>query len=473
MKIIFVDPPLKYGNLMSKWTPPCGYLYLSSYLKSKGFNEVKVLDAHIERVGWDYIREYILREKPAVIATNSMTADISERVRLLKIAKEVNPDITTVIGGHHASLVPEEVLRLGNCVDYVIVGEGEIAFYELVMFLKNGGERKPIPGIAYLSGNDYVYGGERCFIENLDDLPMPDYSLVPVEKYRIFELPGSPYAGTDVTFSRGCGNYCAFCSEAKVWRNRQRSRSPEKMVEELAILYTKYGKKNFIFGDADFLFNRERTAGFIRSLKERGLKIKYTIMTRAQNVIKHRDLLSELRDSGLVMLGIGAESYSEDVLKSLRKGQRACEVLEACKLVHEAKIPLLRLYMIWGTNEEKRGEWLKMLRVSRSLNADFLSNAFLTPFPGTELYIKMKSEGLIHNFNYRAYGFFVPVVRNIHYSLKQLFIIQQIIHFLWWYHPYHFLRSFTNRYRFHLQFFFLPRLTKMVIGIIIKVVLRR
>jgi len=458
MKILFIEPP-GYKTVTGKYTPPCGYLYLAAFLKSHGYEDVAVLDAYASGLDWPRIKKYIMDHRPDIVATGSVTVDMAHRFFLLRMAKEIDPSMTTVIGGLHASLNPEQSLRSCPAIDYAMVGEGEVTFKEFADALQGSRDMASIKGLGYLKGNDYVYTGERPLIEDLDSLPMPDYSLVPMERYRLYELPGNAYAGTGVTFSRGCRYRCTFCTEAKRWGYRCRSRGPVKMAEEIALLYERYGKRNFIIGDSDFFYDTERLKGFIAQLERRRIPIRFNVMARVDSVLNNREYLAALRDQGLVTVGIGVESYAPSVLRELDKGQKADQVREACFLIRKARIPVLRLFTLWGHNSEGKDAWRQILTISRSLGADFLTHSILTPYPGTDIFSKFKSAGLIETDDYSLYRFYNPVVHTQHYSRKQMFWIQQLMHFFWWYHPQRFVKALTNRYRFHLQFVYVPRFT--------------
>ncbi|TAM38527.1 hypothetical protein EPN54_04170, partial [bacterium] len=260
MRILFVDPPIK-KVLTDKYTPNCGYLYMAAYLKTKGYADIKVLDAQALGIGWEDVGKFIRDFNPDIAATSSVTADIYRRMHLLRVVKELSPSTITVMGGYHASMLPEDVLRVSEDTDYVVIGEGELTFFELVKAIENKPNKEKIrtvKGLGYLEEGKFIHTGRRPLIKDLSELPLPDYSLIPMDKYRVFEFPGDPKESIAINFSRGCFHECVFCPQPPMWQNTIRSRKAGDMIEEIAVLQKRYSKNSFIFSDNDFLYDRQR-----------------------------------------------------------------------------------------------------------------------------------------------------------------------------------------------------------------------
>jgi len=464
MKILFVDP-LRNSTVTDKYTPNTGYLYMASFLKARGYNNVKILDAHAQGMPWKDMLQQIISFKPDILATSSNITDIYKRILLARMVKRTAPSIKIIIGGPHASLVPEEVLRIAGCIDYAIIGEGEITLLELIKKLERKETDKEVArvkGIAYLNEKKFIFTGHRELMDDLDNLPMPDYSMVPVRKYKAYEFYGNPHDTTGVTFSRGCFFRCAFCSEPIMWRHRQRSRSPFLMAEELMILNSEYGKKNFIIGDTDFFFNRERNSAFLREILKRKIKINFSVMTRVNSIIEHRGMLEQYSRAGLSTVRIGVESYSDNSLGKLRKNQNIAQIKEAFYLLKKSKIPIINVFTIWGLAGEGRGAYRSILKNPQELGGNKLTHSFITPLPGTEMFNEFKENGLIQNWDYRSYTYFSPVVKSAYYSKERLRLLQLFIHLAWAYHPKRIIRNLFNRHKLYLQFVFYPRMTAMI-----------
>lgn len=461
MRILFIDPPIKKA-LTDKYTPNCGYLYMAAYLKAKGYGNIKVLDAQALGMDWGDVGKFLKDFNPDIVATSSVTADIYRRMHLMRMVKELFPSVITVMGGYHASMLPEDVLRISGDIDYVVIGEGEITFLELVKAKENKLDRegiKRVKGLGYLEDGAFIHTGSRPLINDLSELPLPDYSLVPLDEYRAFEFPGNPKESISVNFSRGCFHKCIFCPQPPMWQNTTRSRKVSDMIEEIAVLHKKYSKNNFIFSDNDFFYDRQRNIAFLRELRASKIKIKYSIMSRAENVIRNKDLLPESVSCGLVMVKVGVESFSQVLLDEFKKSQAVSEINLAFGYLIKSRIPVINALIIWGNYGEARGYFLKICRDVRRLGASHLTHSFLTPFPGTELYNGLKKRDIIKNQDFRCYNFFQPVLATRSLSCRSLFFLQVVLHFIWCYSPAGIAGNLFNKYRRHLQLYYYPRIS--------------
>lgn len=461
MRILFIDPPFKQV-LSDKYTPNCGYLYMAAYLKSNGYGNIKVLDAQALGMDWEGVSKFIKDFNPDIVATSSVTADIYRRMHLMHIVKELSPSTITVMGGYHASMLPKHVLRVSEDTDYVVIGEGEITFLELVKAIEsklNRQEIRMVKGLGYLEDGKFIHTGARPLIKDLSELPLPDYSLIPMDKYQAFEFPGNQKESIAINFSRGCFHECVFCPQPPMWQNTIRSRKVGDMIEEIAVLQKTYSKNSFIFSDNDFLYDRQRNIGFLKELRARKIKIKYSFMSRAENVIRNRDLLPELVSLGLIMVRVGVESLSQVLLDQLKKSQTLSEINAAFGYLKESQIPIINAFVIWGNYYEPRDHFLKIYRNMRRLGANHLTHSFLTPFPGTELYNDLKKKNMIKNIDFRCYNFFQPVLSTKNLSCRSLFFLQVVLHFIWCYSPAGIVGNLFNKYSRHLQFYYYPRIS--------------
>ncbi|MBM3245255.1 MAG: cobalamin B12-binding domain-containing protein, partial [Candidatus Omnitrophica bacterium] len=127
-RILFIELPIDSWNRFGKhYLPNPGTLAVGTFLKNKGYS-VKIVDTYAEGIGWNKLAEVIRKEKPDIIGSSTYTPDIYGRVLLARMVKKINPAITTVFGGTHISLVPEETLRLARDIDFAVIGEGEETF---------------------------------------------------------------------------------------------------------------------------------------------------------------------------------------------------------------------------------------------------------------------------------------------------------------------------------------------------------
>ncbi|MBU1727673.1 MAG: B12-binding domain-containing radical SAM protein [Candidatus Omnitrophica bacterium] len=453
LKILLVELPIDSWNRYARrYLPNPGTLALATYLKSKSC-DVKLIDTYAEGIGWKKLAKFIRKEDPDIIGSSSYTPDIYGRILLARITKKINPSIVTVLGGCHVTLVPEETLRLAKAIDYAVLGEGEETFFELVQALGNSVSSKDmgnIRGIAYLNDDTLIKTEPRPFIKNLDSLPMPDYSLIPMARYtNSYYFPYPANQGFSATFSRGCPEKCNFCAESAFWQSSWRGRSAKAVVEELKVLNKKYGKRFFLFYDDNFMFNRQRNIEFIEEMRKSGLKIEYRIGARVDTLLRDRALLKDLRSVGLTALQIGVESFDQDVLNGMHKNYNVEKMKELSHSLKEAGIPFPMLFFVIGNYNDNRKTLLDITRKSKKYGFNAIQVTSLTPWPGTHFFEEVDNRGLIQVKDYRLYDFKNAIMPTKYLTTQKVDFWRFYLFFKWYSDIGVFLSNMKNRYLRH------------------------
>lgn len=447
MKILLIDPPRIYFYKFSKvYFPNIGLLSLASYLEKYGY-EVKVVDMSVLNLKWKDISKFIEDEKPNIVGVSGTANVAYECMMLARLIKETDPSIITVFGGIHFSLVTEESLRVCRQIDYIVIGEGEITFLELVKEIEKGMKKEDmlrVKGIAFLCGDNYIQTPPRSFIEDLDALPMPAYHLLLMDRDKLFEL--GKY-GLGCTFSRGCIYTCKFCAQTFFWKNRWRAISAVKIVDELELLNKRYKKRTFIFGDESFLMERRRVIEFIEELEKRKLDIEFTILSRVDQIITNKDLLPKLRNLGLCTVMLGIETYSQEMLDKLDKNQKVENIYLASEYIRKIKIPIFMAFVVWGEWGQNRKDILNLLKESEKNRINWLAASCITPWPGTPFFEEMKEKNRIEILDYRRYNLFHVVMPTRYLSTRKLERLNIEIYFRWWFNPIRILRNLFEPHR--------------------------
>jgi len=456
-KILLIELPIEPWNRASRmYLPNPGTLSIGTYLKCKGYN-VKIIDAYAEGVGWRKLSELIKNEQPDIVGSSSYTPDIYGRILLSRVIKKINPSIVTAFGGSHISLAPEETLRLAKDIDYVVIGEGEETFLELIKALENGKGREDmhnIRGIAYLHNNaEYIRTEARPPIENLDDLPMPDYSMIPMDKYKNTYFPYPAQQGFSCWFSRGCTERCNFCSSNALWQYCWHGRNAKNIVEELKVLNNKYGKRFFLFTDNNFLYDRKRNIEFIEGMKRANLKIEFRPLARIDTLLRDKDLLKDLRGIGLTALQFGVESYDQLTLDGMQKNYKVEQVKELSFYLKEAGIPYTRIFLIVGNYEDNKDSILGLVRKTKECGFGAVQISCLVPWPGTELFTQMKKQDAIKVWDYRRYDWENAIMPTRYLSMKELSGLKSALFYKWYFDISILLRNLSNRYLRHYHFY--------------------
>nr|HID12424.1 B12-binding domain-containing radical SAM protein [Anaerolineae bacterium] len=373
-----------------------GLASLSAAAKAQGF-EVDLIDLRALS-GWDQFREVLAERDPDVVGVTMMSVDYNPASRAIAIAKEIKPEIVTVIGGPHVTIALEDALRIPH-VDYLVIQEGEVTFPKLLRAI---GEGHPPP--------HRVLRGEP---PNLDAIPFIDralfldewrkwgYDLDSPEVPFVEELP-PPFV--TVIAGRGCLYNCAFCKpgEDYLFGKRTRRRSVANVIAELEMLRDRYHFASFMFHDDTLTEDREWVMEFTEEYKARGFSQPFFCQSRADIIVKHEDMVARMAEAGLRGYFIGFESGNDRVLKFIRKGTTVEENRQAARICRKYSISIWANYMI-GLPTETKEEVMDTVRLMKEIDPDYYSPAFFTPHPGTDLYDYVVEHDLSRITDYASY----------------------------------------------------------------------
>ena len=376
-------------------SPPIGIISLGSFLRSKDM-DVKAIDLCTD-AQTDIVSE-ILKIKPDIVGISSMTCDFPSALKIVDQIKR-HFDIPTVLGGAHPTIFPKEVLQ-NTSIDFVIIGEGEYAFHELIIALKNDKAFSEIASLGYKENGSIFTNPRRPFID-INTLPFPDYSFLDNEKYIDF---GERYLGFRhlvAVISRGCTNRCSFCAQHQVWGSQFRLFSPERVVSELKRLMQEYNVEGFWFKDS-VLTVKNWTIPFCEEISRQKLNVKWACLARVDQVDK--ELIKSMKKAGLVKLWIGAESGSDRILQLLNKWVTVDQTREAFRICKEEGVDTAAFFM-FGLPTDTVDEMKLTFELIRETNPKPLHLAIYHPLPGTELYEKYNGADVIKYANPRELVF--------------------------------------------------------------------
>lgn len=421
-KILLVTAPYQcWGvQVVGTW-PPLHLVYLAGAAREAGvvpkihdaMNESHSyadIRAQIESFRPDYVLAYDYLPVTGAISTAALPASLA----ILRLAKEIDPGIVTLLGGPHPTFMSKEVLESERgVVDYVLLGEGEATLKALLQALR-GGSASGVKGIAYLDGARAVGTGSRALIADLDQL-QPAWDLLRWDAYRYRVSPGGRMAS--ILSSRGCEMHCSFCSQRLFWRGAWRARRPEKVVEEIVLLHQRYGVTVFTLIDAFPTRDRERWERLLDLLIERDLGLSVLMETRVEDIVRDADILHKYRKAGVIHIYMGAESGDDAVLTSLNKGIEMKTTKQALALLNQAGIISEASFMI-GFPQETPSSVRNTIDAAIYLNPDVAVFPIVTPWPYTPMYKEMKDR--IRVFDYAKYNLVTPIIEPFEMSLEEV-----------------------------------------------------
>jgi anaerobic magnesium-protoporphyrin IX monomethyl ester cyclase len=356
--------------------------------------------------------EQALEFKPDLVGiTLHATAAHNNSGYIAAKIKEKSPGTTIVAGGHHATFLPNEILRSG--FDVSVLGEGDETIYEIAQALLEGKGFKDIPGIVYRNGRDFVRTKPRKLIQDLDTLPLPPLHLLDSDKYT-FKVFGENEKVMCLETSRGCPYGCDFCSVTPTWGNTWRNKSNSRIVQEMKAA-KKAGYNWIFFTDDIFVVNpnvkhREK---LFDSIIEEGVDMKWIVQMRADVTAKNPGLIEKGARAGMRISFLGVESGSEEILKKMHKGEFTPQSVQAVKTLNNSGVVVL-IGMMVGAPYERFRDVLSTIRFSRKLSAagaDAVQFSIYTPLPGTRVFDDALRKNYLFTMDWDRYDVLTPVMR--------------------------------------------------------------
>jgi anaerobic magnesium-protoporphyrin IX monomethyl ester cyclase len=298
--------------------PPLGLLYIATVLRDAG-HEVRVINNSRAQLPLKALLKRIKRENPQVVGISALTPTFRQGIKFARAIKEELPDVKIVFGNYHPTFTYDRILETyPNEVDYVVLGDGEQTFLELVEALDSGEQVKKVKGIAVRHNGRVVKTPQRPSTQDLSGLPIPDRTLLE-EEYRseIMGIVGCSGKFTTMVTSRGCPFNCKFCACAAFSHRKVRFRSPEDVVREMELLQSQ-GYEEVGFVDDNLLLDRRRIRKICSMIRGRGIELNLWAEGRVDQA--PREVLNDLASVGCKTIYFGMESGLQRVLDYYGKG---------------------------------------------------------------------------------------------------------------------------------------------------------
>jgi anaerobic magnesium-protoporphyrin IX monomethyl ester cyclase len=393
--IVLVKPGSQrqlYGTLgafeLTAIEPPLWAALLAGYLRSLGY-AVELCDADIETA--EKIKEVGPRIAAIVVSGTNPSASTMNMTGAGRIAlhlRELDPEIKILMAGLHPSALPERTLA-DEETDFVCQGEGFYTLPKLIEALKNKADYYRIEGLWYRKNGCIQSNPRPPLWKNLDDLPMPAWDLLPMEKYRAHNWHcfsdiehRQPYGVLYTTL--GCPFHCNFCCiNALFGKNTIRFRSTERVVEELEFLVDRYGIRNIKIIDEMFAFNETRVVSLCEAIAERGYDLNMWAYARVDTVSER--MLHKMKEAGINWVAYGFESGSKRVIEEVRKGYKMEVVKKIVDMTYSLGMYICANF-IFGLPEDDFDSMNETLELMLDINAEWANIYSAMAYPGSELY---------------------------------------------------------------------------------------
>ena len=385
--LVDVNGGLRFLNV----TPSLGLLSLATYLRrARPELQIEILDQKL--LGWDSrkVAHFATERRVGLLGLSVLSMAASEAAAIARHVKRISPAVRVVVGGPHPTVCPEDSLQ-EPALELALRGEAEITFERLIGRLRSGGDLSDIPGIVWRDRGRVVLGPSPEIIENLDDLPIPDWSLLPPDPY--WRVNGFSMMGRrrylPLMTSRGCPFGCTYCHD--VLGRGFRARSPDSVLAELHALSARYGVQEFEILDDVFNLQVDRAMEILERIRLElpGTRLLFPNGLRADLLTPA--LIAKLRSAGTYYSSFAVESASPRIQRLIKKNLDLEKTRENIALCAEAGLFCNGYFMVGFPTETMRElrQTIEFALRSPLHQASFFR---VTPYEGTVLRASLPDE---------------------------------------------------------------------------------
>ncbi len=403
-----------------RWKPP--NLAISSIAGNIEGHNVFIADLILrrERIP-ETVKDLIAKYRPDVVGLTAMSFQFSTARRIASLIKNLNKDIKIILGGYHATLMYDEISKSDESApfDFLIRGEGDLCFDELLKAINGERSVNSVPGVSYRNYNGFTHNSPRP-LEDLSKIKIPDRSK------RIWK--GYQYYGFTldiVESSRGCIMPCNFCSMDKMYGKTFRRFSVERMLADISDA-KQQGANFIIFSDDNFTLDIKGFESLCDAIVKAGHDdVRYIIQASSSGIASSDTLAEKMARAGFRIVFLGIENVSEENLRLMKKGNIIEKTKLAVKRLHEQNIMIVG-GMIIGNPNDKEEDIARNYEFFVDLQIDFFADQILTPYPKTGMRDELLNAGLVTNIHdYSRYNCFWA-------NIKTNYLGPEDIQFLRW-----------------------------------------
>jgi anaerobic magnesium-protoporphyrin IX monomethyl ester cyclase len=410
-RVLLINTPYPYEECP---VPPLGLAYLAGILRREKA-EVRILDLLMARYSPELLRKELREFQPHIVGATCSTVNFKTASRILKLCKNFDSGMVTLIGGPHASFVAADLIQEAPWIDVVVMGEGDQTVVELVKAIEDGSDLARVAGIAFRKNGKAVVNAPRPLIKDLDSLPLPARDLLPVSKYRALRVPFT------VITSRGCPFGCIFCSAPKMFGRGVRYRNPKLVVDEIEMIHRELGFQEINIVDDTFTVKEPHVQAICQGMRDRNLKITWSVYSRVDTI--NPRMLNTMREAGCNWVCFGLESGSQKILDTIKKRITTDKSREGIKMAIDSGLNVLASFILGlpGEDPETAGQTVSLAKELFDTYKVSYGFHLLAPMPGTEVRERADEYGIrILTHNWSRYNANRPVAETTTFSAGQM-----------------------------------------------------
>ncbi len=399
-RVALVNPNFITKSITDKFTIPA--LGLESMAANiLDLVKVKIVNAKVRNLNLKDIMKEINEFRPDIVGISCcFTIGINFALRIAKESKKQG--YSTVLGGWHPSFVSSEVMKY-TFVDVIVRGEGEITFRELIQ----NRNLEEIKGISYKDNGNIIDNPDRPLIKDLNKLPLPARKLRNRKSYfQIFQMPIDV-----IETSRGCPFKCTFCNIHLFNRGTYRTKSIERVIQELKIISNQKKGQNVLLVDDNFTANMKRVEKICDLIIKEDIKLDLICQSRIDVIKNNPNVIKKMSKAGFWLFFLGIESFNQKSLNDLQKKINFRDIVEAIKILHDNDIVIIGSLLVGSNFDEEEKDTDVMIKIVRKLGIDFPLYSVMTPLPGTKFRDELIEKDYLLSYNWSDYNFTTAVNR--------------------------------------------------------------
>lgn len=407
MKLLLINPEVSDFAVDKEYFVPLSMISLATLAKNKGV-EVLLVDLNVIKYKkqlncTEYILNTIKDFNPDLVGIGCMFSGQFESVLdYSNKIKELHTDLKIVLGGMHPTLFYNEILQNCSSIDFIVMGEGEVALDFLIKYIKGEVSIDSVPSLAYKDSSGNIVNSPRQKVQDINVLPMNDYSFIDIKDYYHHEtvywhnpkkLPIN--ATIPILTSRGCPMDCNFCCLYEVMGKKMRYRNPMDVVDEIEMIHKKYNHHHFSFFDDNLIIKKNHIVQVCNEIVRRNINIQFETPNGVAIKFIDDEVLEALCSAGMTRISLpiehGSDYIRNQIIKKKLPTEKIYEVVEKTKKYKNLQV---RAFFIIGFPEETMQTLEDTFQMIKTLDIDKPIVNNLMPYAGTELFNQCAKDNL-------------------------------------------------------------------------------